>query len=138
MTSSYDCNGSGAQRWTISSSGNTIVRVAQTPFCLDAGSSESLLRIFEIHKSLDLEPLDPGNGVQMKIWQCYDQLPAQRWIVTSDNRIVLAGTSTLRLVLFLIRSSRTNDFLVFRSLLGSAQRKHQQLAGSPNLDVRRP
>lgn len=70
----YDCNGSGAQRWTISSSGNTIVRVAQTPFCLDAGSN-------------------PGNGVQMKIWQCYDQLPAQRWIVTSDNRIVLAGTS---------------------------------------------
>jgi hypothetical protein len=27
----------------------------------------------------------------MKIWQCYDNLPAQAWYYTSDNRIALTG-----------------------------------------------
>jgi len=31
----------------------------------------------------------PGNGVGMKIWQCYDNLPAQQWHYTDDNRIAL-------------------------------------------------
>jgi hypothetical protein len=35
---SYDCNGTGAQKWVINR-GNTKVRVNGTNFCLDAGSS---------------------------------------------------------------------------------------------------
>ncbi|RDB19628.1 Extracellular exo-alpha-L-arabinofuranosidase [Hypsizygus marmoreus] len=67
----YDCNGSGAQRWSILR-GNTTVRLSGTDFCLDAGST-------------------PGNGIGMKIWKCYDNLPAQQWYYTDDNRIALAG-----------------------------------------------
>ena len=29
----------------------------------------------------------------MKIWQCYDGLAAQQWVVTDDQRIVLNSTS---------------------------------------------
>jgi len=36
---SYDCNGTGAQRWLIRR-GSTKVRVANTNFCLDAGNGE--------------------------------------------------------------------------------------------------
>ena len=41
---------------------------------------------------------DPANGVQLKIWQCYDNLPAQQWYYTTDNRIALAnqGNSSTR------------------------------------------
>jgi len=46
------------------------VQVAGTNFCLDAGTS-------------------PANGVPLKIWQCYDNLPAQQWYYTGDNRIAL-------------------------------------------------
>lgn len=70
----YDCNGTGAQRWILNSVGSTKLRVAGSNFCLDAGSN-------------------PGNGVQLKLWQCYDNLPAQAWIATQDTRIVLAGTA---------------------------------------------
>ena len=31
----------------------------------------------------------PGNGVGLKIWQCYDNLAAQQWFYTDDNRIKL-------------------------------------------------
>jgi hypothetical protein len=27
----------------------------------------------------------------MKIWQCYDNLPAQAWYYTGDNRIAVTG-----------------------------------------------
>jgi hypothetical protein len=67
----YDCNETNAQRWTISE-GATKVQVAGTNFCLDSGST-------------------PGDGVQMKIWQCYDGLAAQQWYFTDDNRIALEG-----------------------------------------------
>ena len=38
---------------------------------------------------------DPGNGVAMKIWECYDNLPAQQWIYnnSTDRTIRLANTS---------------------------------------------
>ncbi|KAJ3552675.1 hypothetical protein NM688_g4026 [Phlebia brevispora] len=39
-------------------------------FCLDAGTT-------------------PGDGTQMKIWQCYSGLAAQTWYLTDDNRISL-------------------------------------------------
>ncbi|KIK51386.1 carbohydrate-binding module family 13 protein [Collybiopsis luxurians FD-317 M1] len=67
----YDCNETNAQRWAISRE-STKVQVAGTNFCLDAGST-------------------PGDGVQMKIWQCYDNLAAQQWYFTDDNRVALEG-----------------------------------------------
>lgn len=30
----------------------------------------------------------------MKIWQCYDGIPAQQWFYTNDQRIALEGNST--------------------------------------------
>jgi len=67
----YDCNGSQAQRWIIKR-GSTKVQLLGTNFCLDAGTH-------------------PANGVQLKIWQCHDDLPAQQWFYTNDNRIKLAN-----------------------------------------------
>ncbi|KAF9041468.1 G-X-X-X-Q-X-W domain-containing protein [Panaeolus papilionaceus] len=67
----YDCNNTGAQRWVIKR-GSTKVQVAGTNFCLDAGSA-------------------PASGVGMKIWQCYNNLAAQQWVFTEDNRIALQG-----------------------------------------------
>ncbi|KAJ3507120.1 hypothetical protein NLJ89_g6487 [Agrocybe chaxingu] len=67
----YDCNQTPAQRWILNR-GSTKVQLAETNFCLDAGST-------------------PGNGVGLKIWQCYDNLPAQQWYYTDDNRIALEG-----------------------------------------------
>ena len=68
-TSSYDCNGTPAQQWEINN-GQTAVQVAGTNFCLDAGDSI-------------------GNGVQLKIWQCYSGITAQTWFYTGDQRISL-------------------------------------------------
>ncbi|KAF5361907.1 hypothetical protein D9756_002821 [Leucocoprinus leucothites] len=67
----FDCNGSPAQQW-IFSFGQTSVRLANSPFCLDAGNN-------------------PTSGTPMKIWQCFANLPAQEWILTPDSRIVLAN-----------------------------------------------
>ncbi|KAG9222080.1 hypothetical protein CCMSSC00406_0009309 [Pleurotus cornucopiae] len=49
---------------------NYKVQLAGTNFCLDAGSS-------------------PANGVGMKIWECFDNLPAQQWFLKADDRIAL-------------------------------------------------
>ncbi|KAF8890491.1 ricin B lectin domain-containing protein [Infundibulicybe gibba] len=65
----FDCNGTPAQKWLISR-GKTAVRLAGTNFCLDAGSF-------------------PANALGMKIWQCYDNLPAQEWTYTPNNKISL-------------------------------------------------
>ncbi|TFK22300.1 hypothetical protein FA15DRAFT_671682 [Coprinopsis marcescibilis] len=69
----YDCNGTQAQKWVIKRGGQQI-KVSGTTYCLDAGSN-------------------PASGVGMKIWQCFDNLPAQQWIYTSDNTIRLASTN---------------------------------------------
>ncbi|KDQ31546.1 carbohydrate-binding module family 13 protein [Pleurotus ostreatus PC15] len=65
----FDCNATAAQNWIIRP-GTTKVQLAGTNFCLDAGSS-------------------PANGVGMKIWECFDNLPAQQWFLTADDRIAL-------------------------------------------------
>lgn len=31
----------------------------------------------------------------MKIWQCFDNLPAQQWFLTTDARIALFGKGAL-------------------------------------------
>ncbi|KAJ3573902.1 hypothetical protein NP233_g2130 [Leucocoprinus birnbaumii] len=65
----YDCNGTPAQQW-IFNANETAIRLANSPFCLDAGSN-------------------PANGTPMKIWQCFPNLPAQEWFFTADSRIAL-------------------------------------------------
>ncbi|KAF9556255.1 hypothetical protein CPC08DRAFT_694670 [Agrocybe pediades] len=65
----FDCNGTPAQNWFFVR-GSTKIQLANTNFCLDAGSN-------------------PANGVGLKIWQCFDNLPAQQWFFTNDNRIAL-------------------------------------------------
>ncbi|TFK23371.1 carbohydrate-binding module family 13 protein, partial [Coprinopsis marcescibilis] len=67
----FDCNGTPAQNWIINP-GNTKVQVAGQNFCLDAGDW-------------------PGDGTKMKIWQCYDNVPAQSWFYTDDKRISLTN-----------------------------------------------
>ncbi|TXT10863.1 hypothetical protein VHUM_02368 [Vanrija humicola] len=67
----YDCNGSAAQNWIIKK-GSTSVQLAGSNYCLDASSS-------------------PGNGVGLKIWQCYPGLTQQTWWYTDDNRIAVQG-----------------------------------------------
>ncbi|KAJ8508457.1 hypothetical protein ONZ45_g9262 [Pleurotus djamor] len=67
----YDCNGSGAQNWSVKK-GSTKVQLTGTNFCLDAGTN-------------------PASGVGMKIWICYDNLPAQQWYYTNDNRVAVEG-----------------------------------------------
>ncbi|TFK29155.1 G-X-X-X-Q-X-W domain-containing protein [Coprinopsis marcescibilis] len=68
----FVCNNQGSQRWNLQFAG-TKIQVVGTNFCLDAGST-------------------PGNGVPVKIWECFDNLPAQQWYLTDDNRIALAKT----------------------------------------------
>ncbi|KAF8069880.1 G-X-X-X-Q-X-W domain-containing protein [Lyophyllum atratum] len=68
----YDCNGTTAQKWRIAA-GGTYVNLDGTNFCLDAGSN-------------------PASGVGMKIWQCYEALPAQTWNYREDKRLQLSGT----------------------------------------------
>ncbi|KAF8190562.1 G-X-X-X-Q-X-W domain-containing protein [Pholiota molesta] len=65
----YDCNETNAQKWFFTQ-GSTKVRVANTNFCLDAGSQ-------------------PANGVGLKIWECFDGLAAQQWNYTVQNQIRL-------------------------------------------------
>ncbi|KAL1708044.1 ricin B lectin domain-containing protein [Schizophyllum commune] len=67
----YDCNGTSAQQWVLTR-GSTAVRLANTNFCLDAGSNI-------------------GNQVGMKLWQCYSGLAQQTWYYTDDNRIAVQG-----------------------------------------------
>lgn len=46
----------------------------------------------------------PANAVGSKIWTCYDNLPAQQWFYTADNRIALENQGMYR---DLCRSSAT-------------------------------
>ncbi|KAH6892800.1 carbohydrate-binding module family 13 protein, partial [Coprinopsis sp. MPI-PUGE-AT-0042] len=65
----FECNGSPGQNWVLNP-GSTKVQVAGQPFCLDAGEW-------------------PNDGTQLKIWNCYDGLPAQQWFYTDDKRVAL-------------------------------------------------
>ncbi|KAF9449375.1 carbohydrate-binding module family 13 protein, partial [Macrolepiota fuliginosa MF-IS2] len=66
----YDCNASNAQDWVFARPEPTSLKVWSGTYCLDAGST-------------------PRNGVGVKIWECFDNLPAQTWFYTDDNRIAL-------------------------------------------------
>lgn len=92
---SYDCNGTAAQKWLIRR-GATKVQLAGTNFCLDAGSSKSYIQHAWLLPDSDRSsPIaGPANGVGLKIWQCFDNLPAQQWNYSNDNHITLVGTGT--------------------------------------------
>ncbi|KAJ8519775.1 hypothetical protein ONZ45_g3309 [Pleurotus djamor] len=66
-----DCTGKPNQLWAFNA-GTTQVQLAGTDMCLDAGEN-------------------PADGVHMKIWKCYQALPAQSWDRTDDNRLVNSG-----------------------------------------------
>ncbi|KAH6884294.1 carbohydrate-binding module family 13 protein/putative endo-1,3-beta-glucanase, partial [Coprinopsis sp. MPI-PUGE-AT-0042] len=86
----YDCNDSPAQNW-VYHRGTGQVRVKGTNFCLDSGSGKC------------------GQRFPMKIWQCFDNLPAQTWTLTWDDRLVRAGTG---LCLDLTNGSRVNGNII--------------------------
>jgi hypothetical protein len=46
-----------------------------------------------VHLSVDIST-EPASGIGMKIWQCFDNLPAQAWFYTDDNRIAVTGQGT--------------------------------------------
>jgi hypothetical protein len=76
------CTGAAGQEWDISP-GSTKVKLSGTNYCLDAGSSTFPLR----HRLTT----GPGNGIKMKIWQCYGGLAAQQFYLTGDGRIAVEG-----------------------------------------------
>lgn len=104
---SYDCNGTGAQRWVIKR-GSTKVQVAGKNFCLDAGSGQCSLQ-HAIKPRVLMSVVAPASGVGMKIWQCYDNLAAQKWSFTEDNRIALEGKGIILTVVSCYSGS--SDFL---------------------------
>jgi len=63
-----------------------------------------------IEELLNTNPA-PGNGVGLKIWQCYDNLPAQQWFYTDDNRIKLNAPGLSNPIYIFIISSLTAAFL---------------------------
>ncbi|KAF7770762.1 hypothetical protein Agabi119p4_6736 [Agaricus bisporus var. burnettii] len=85
----FDCNRTPAQMWQLSL-GPTSVRLANSDFCLDAGRTPLL-------------------GTPMKIWQCLENLPAQEWFLTSDDRIALVDRG---LCLDLTNGNLTNTNVV--------------------------
>jgi len=75
----------------------------------------------------------PADGVQLKIWTCYANLPAQQWVYTADYRIALEGkgkfpsrcTSTM---------SMTN---IYRVLHGFREGHYDEWQQGADLDVYR-
>lgn len=63
------------QQW-VYTPGSTTIRIApnsysDTEYCIDFGSNLG------------------SNGQELKIWQCYDGLPAQQLYITDDNHIAV-------------------------------------------------
>lgn len=67
---------------------------------MDAGSGTRFDHVNMISVVSDIEVLrvDPADGVGLKIWECYANLPAQLWDHIGGNRIVIENTSTSSLV----------------------------------------
>lgn len=81
-THSNDCFDASSTYFSLQqfvyTSGSTKIRVAPnslstTDYCVDFGSDRGV------------------NGVGLKIWQCYDGLPAQQLYITGDNHIAVEG-----------------------------------------------
>lgn len=67
----------------------------------------------------------------MKIWQCYDNLPAQEWYYTADNRIALENQGS---IFRLIRARRT-DALLLRFLPRPHERQQDEYECGTDLAV---
>lgn len=82
----YDCNGSGAQQW-VWNQADTKIKLAGTSesffndafhFSVEVPWGRRKLTSFSSVQDFCLDTgASPGNGVLMKIWTCYDNLPAQ-------------------------------------------------------------
>lgn len=83
----YDCNSTQSQQWVINR-GSTKVQLAGTNFCLD-GDSCQWPDSQPVRCILTTCFIDPVDGTRLKIWHCYDNLQAQKWYYTNDNRIAL-------------------------------------------------
>jgi len=57
--------------------------------------SDLPVKLLLLYLTNDRNSVDPANGDQLKIWECYDNLPAQQWYYTPDNRIVLDNQSMI-------------------------------------------
>ncbi|EKM78024.1 hypothetical protein AGABI1DRAFT_129805 [Agaricus bisporus var. burnettii JB137-S8] len=66
------------------------VQLAGSNHCLDAGAA-------------------PADGTTMKIWECFDNLPAQDWFYTDDQRFALTNQG---FCLDLTNGNATNGNLV--------------------------
>jgi hypothetical protein len=71
----WNCNGGPQQKWVYTTGGFSSVKLAGTNFCLDAGSD------------------NPADGTKLKIWQCYDRIPAQSWVFNGDKTIALQSAA---------------------------------------------
>jgi hypothetical protein len=63
------------QLWDVPAKGSSgLVKLHTKNFCFDAGSN-------------------PGNGIGMKIWQCYNGLFQQTWTYSNDNKLFLTNST---------------------------------------------
>lgn len=58
--------GGPPQSWTVPDGGSGTIKAGD--FCLDAG-------------------IDPHDGGDVKLWECYDKLPQQTWMVNDDGTV---------------------------------------------------
>ncbi|PPQ69125.1 hypothetical protein CVT26_003573 [Gymnopilus dilepis] len=74
----FDCNESTTQKWQWNGNALTSVNPAdESQWCLDAGDQSTWT-----------------NGLKMKIWQCFSNLPQQTWTpVTSSGTIKLTSAN---------------------------------------------
>ena len=79
----------------------------------------------------------------MKIWQCYDNLPAQAWYYTDDERIALTGQGKLagrlvrlfQLLLRLDHFRRINYIKMLRSMSRRPQWRIYQRISSTDVEM---
>jgi hypothetical protein len=55
--------------------------------------------------------LDPENGIQMKIWQCFNGLAAQTWSFDNNHHFVLQGKGMLSFVSYRYSTQRCARWL---------------------------
>jgi hypothetical protein len=93
---SYDCNGSIGQNWLVSGGAISTTSSTGDNYCFDAGDSSTCTfpLPFSYFVPWIIYSLCVGaNGLQMKVWTCFDDLPQQNWTVSSSGQIKLTGTN---------------------------------------------
>ncbi|PPQ96016.1 hypothetical protein CVT26_016178 [Gymnopilus dilepis] len=87
----YDCNGSASQKWQFNGNALQSTNPADgSKWCLDAGVQSGW-----------------ADGLKMKVWQCFSDLPQQTWTpITSSGAIKL---TTANFCLDLTNGVKTNQ-----------------------------